>query len=48
MRGPSCQLALNMNFEDVTSLISDIIFLYQPAQACPHNVLQFLLTICIQ
>ena len=44
MKGPSCQLALNINFEDVTSLISDIIFLYQLAQAYPHNVLHFLVT----
>ena len=45
MRVPSCQLALNiknLNFEDVTSLISDIIFLYQLAKAHPHNVLHFL------
>ena len=27
-----------LNFEDVTSLISDIIFLYQLAQVTPHNV----------
>ena len=52
MRGPSCELALNIkssNFEDVTScthpLISDIIFLYQLAQAHPHNVLHFLVII---
>ena len=40
--GSSCQLALNinnLNFKDVTSLISD---LYQLAQARPHNVLHFL------
>ena len=45
MRGPSCQLAVNinnLNFEDVTSLISDIILLYQLAQARPHGVLHFL------
>ena len=38
----------NSNFDDVTSLfhsgISDIIFLYQFAQACPHNVLYFLVS----
>ena len=54
MRGPSCQLALNIkssNFEDVTScthpLISGIIFLYQLAiaQARPNNVLHFLVII---
>ena len=44
VKGPSCQLALNINFEDVTSLIRDIIFLYQLAQAHPHNVLHFLVT----
>ena len=45
MRGPSCQLALNiknLHFEDFYQLISDIIFLYQLAQARPHNVLHFL------
>ena len=31
-----------LNFEDVTSLISDIIFLYQLAQAHPYKVLHFL------
>ena len=30
-----------LNFEDVTSLTIDIIFLYQLAQAHPHNVLQY-------
>ena len=42
MRGPLCQLALNtehlMNFEDVTSLINDIIFLHQLAQVRPIGV----------
>ena len=45
MRRPSCRLTLkikNLNFEDVTSLISDIIFLHQLAQARPHNALHFL------
>jgi len=45
VRGPSCQLAVNinnLNFEDATSLISDLIFLYQLAQARPHGVLHFL------
>ena len=32
--------------EDVTSLISDIIFLYQLVQARPHNVLHFLVIFC--
>ena len=47
MRGLSCQLALNiinLNFEDVYithPLMSDIIFLYQLTQACPHNALHF-------
>jgi len=31
-----------LNFEDVTSLFSDITFLYQLAPAHPHNVLYFL------
>ena len=34
VKGISCQITLNttnLNFEDVTSLISDIIFLYQLA-----------------
>ena len=30
------------NFENVTSLISDVIFLYQLAQAHPYKVLHFL------
>ena len=30
-----------LNFEDVTSLISDIIFLYQLAKAHPRKVLHF-------
>ena len=37
MMGPSCQLILNiknLNFEDVTFLISDITFL---SQAHPYN-----------
>jgi len=41
VRGPLCQLALNMNFVDVISLISDIIFLYQLAHARSHNVSTF-------
>ena len=46
VRDQLCQLALNkdLNFEDVTSLISDIIFLYQLAQTLSHNVLHFLVT----
>ena len=48
MRGPSCLLALNIKkFEDVTSLISDILFLYQLTQARPHNVLHFLVSVLI-
>ena len=31
--------------EAITSLISDIIFLYQLAQARPHNVLHFLVSL---
>ena len=42
MKGSSSQLALN--FEDVTSVISDIMFLYLLAQARPHDVLHFLVT----
>ena len=38
MRGPSYQLALNINFKDVTALISDIIFCYQ--LACSGSPLQ--------
>ena len=50
--GSMCELALNskkLNFEDATSLISDIIYLHQLAQAHPHNVLHFLVHfLCIQ
>ena len=45
MRGPSCQLVLNienLNFDDITSLITSSVFLYQLAQAPPRNVLHFL------
>ena len=45
MRGPSCQLALSIKFQQfyiTHQLISDITFLYQLAKARPHNVLRFL------
>ena len=39
-RGPLCQIALNLNFEDATSLISDINFPVSACSGCPpHNVL---------
>ena len=48
VRAPSCQLALNMNFEDVTSLTnSSVTYSCQLAQARPHNVLHFLVIICL-
>ena len=42
--GPLCQLAVNIRIlKMLHHAISDIIFLYQLAQAWPHNVLHFLM-----